>query len=201
MTVVDVNTPGYWDGVYRREWQAGGVEGGMRDYGPIHDAIVELVPRGAHVLDIACGPGLLCRKVALRYPGASVVGVDFSAYALERNSERDRGLRIDYVLLDVRTELRSLRRTFDVVTMCEIVEHLAEPQRVVTDAMASLRQDGLFVLTCPHDDEIEDPEHLGLWGHDDVFHLLAPYGDRVTFVHFPPPYYSPWLMAYLRKGA
>jgi 2-polyprenyl-3-methyl-5-hydroxy-6-metoxy-1,4-benzoquinol methylase len=198
---VDINTPGYWDAVYRREWESGRIEGGARDYAPIHDAIVELVTSGARVLDVACGPGLLCRKIALRCPGASVVGVDFSPYALERNRHRDHDLPVEYVVLDVRTELRSLRRTFDVVTMCEIVEHLAEPERVVADAMALLEAGGLFVLTCPHDDEIEDPEHLRLWGHDEVFHLLAPYGERVTFVRFPPPYYSPWLMGYLRKGA
>ena len=196
---MDLNTPEYWDDVYRDEWERGELEGGRRDYGPIHDAIVELVPPGSCVLDVACGLGLLCRKIAERRAEAAVVGVDFSGYTIERNRERDRRLPIEYLQLDVRTELPSLRREFDVVTMCEIVEHLAEPERVVEEAMGLLRPGGVFVLTCPHDDEIEDPEHLRLWGHDEVFHLLAPYGDRVTFVHFPPPYYDGWLMAYLTK--
>jgi len=198
---VDLNTPGYWDGVYRREWEAGGIDGGPRDYGPIHEAIVQLVPPDVRVLDVACGHGLLCRKIATRVAGARVVGVDFSAYAIDRNTVRDRELAVEYVLLDVRTELPLLPAEFDVVTMCEILEHMSGPGRVVADAMSLLRDGGLFVLTCPHDDEVLDPEHLRLWGHDDVFHLLEPYAGSVTFVHFPPPYFSPWLMAYLRKGA
>jgi 2-polyprenyl-3-methyl-5-hydroxy-6-metoxy-1,4-benzoquinol methylase len=198
---VNVNTPAYWDEVYRREWERGGIDGGPRDYGPIHDAIVALVPPQSRVLDVGCGLGLLCRKLALRCDDASIVGVDFSAHALDRNRGRDRWLPVEYVVLDVRSELPSLRERgeFDVVTMCEILEHLEEPERVVADAMSLLRPGGLFVLTCPHDDEVEDPEHVRLWGHDEVFHLLAPYADSVTFTHFPPPYYSPWLLAHLTR--
>jgi 2-polyprenyl-3-methyl-5-hydroxy-6-metoxy-1,4-benzoquinol methylase len=196
----NLNTEEYWDGVYRLECEAGELEGGKRDYGPIHEAIVEVVPAGATVLDVACGLGILCRKIVTRRPETSVVGVDFSGYTIARNNERDAHLPIEYRQVDVRTELSGVGRVFDVVTMCEVLEHLTEPERVVADAMALLRPAGLFVLTCPHDDEIEGPEHLRLWGHDQVFHLLAPYSDRVTFVHFPPPYFSPWLMAYLTKS-
>jgi 2-polyprenyl-3-methyl-5-hydroxy-6-metoxy-1,4-benzoquinol methylase len=195
---LDLNTPEYWDRVYRHEWEND--ELGRRDYGPIHDAIVELVPPGARVLDVACGVGLLCRKIVEQRTGTTAAGVDFSGYTLERNRRRDAGLPIEYVQVDVRTGLPALDGGFDVVTMCEIVEHLAEPERVVGDAMGLLRPGGLFVLTCPHDDEIDDPEHLRLWGHDEVFHLLEPYGRRITFAHFPPPYFHPWLMAYLTKA-
>jgi 2-polyprenyl-3-methyl-5-hydroxy-6-metoxy-1,4-benzoquinol methylase len=196
---VNWNTSAYWDDVYRAEWSRGGIDGGIRDYGPIHDAIVELVPEDSSVLDVGCGFGLLCRKLALRRPGVSVTGVDFSEYVLERNRARDRDLPIEYVLLDVRTELRSLGHEFDAVFMCEVLEHLEEPERVVADAMASLRPGGLFALSCPHDDAIPDPEHLRQWGHDEVVHLLAPFADSITFTHFPPPYYHPWLLAHLRK--
>ena len=195
----DLNTPTYWDEVYRDEWAQGKLEGAHRDYGPIHDAVVELVAPGSRVLDVGCGLGILCRKIAARRSGTRVVGVDFSAYAIERNRDRDRGLPIEYVRLDVRSELPTLEGAFDAVTMCEILEHLTEPERVVADALALLRPGGLFVLTCPHDQEIDDPEHLRLWGHDEVFHLLAPYGERISFVHFPPPYYSAWLLAHLTK--
>jgi hypothetical protein len=56
------------------------------------------------------------------------------------------------------------------------------------------------VLTCPHDDGIPDPEHLRTWGHDEIFHLLSKYSDTVSFVHFAPPYFHIWLMAYLTKA-
>jgi 2-polyprenyl-3-methyl-5-hydroxy-6-metoxy-1,4-benzoquinol methylase len=197
----NINTPHYWDGVYRHEWESGNVLGGNyhRDYAPIHDAVIGLIKDGSSVLDIACGAGLLCRKIKQRLPITQVLGVDFAQYTIERNLKNDGGLGVEYRCLDIRNSLGSLNRQFDVVMMCEILEHLDEPEAVVGSALNLLKTGGRFILTCPHNDEIPDPEHVRFWGHDEVFHLLAPYSDTVSFVHFPPPYFHIWMMAYLTK--
>ena len=202
MSLTNINTADYWNKVYGQEWESGraSAEDYSRDYGPIHDAIVELIPDGTEVLDIACGPGLLCRKIKQRLPLTRVTGVDFAQYVLAKNQERDRALGIVYQCLDIRTALRSLGKQFDVVCMCEILEHLEEPEAVLADAFALLKTGGRFILTCPHNDGIPDPEHLRLWDHDDIFHLLAPFSSAVTFVHFPPPYFHVWMMAHLTKS-
>lgn len=198
----NINTPEYWNGIYRQEWESGSVLGGNyhRDYGPVHDAVIGLVPAGSSVLDIACGTGLLCRKISQFVPGAKVLGVDFAEYTIRQNQERDRELGIEYRRVDIRHSLDSLTTRFDVVTMCEILEHLEEPERVVAEAMALLKTGGRFILTCPHDDAIPDPEHVRCWGHDELFHLLAPYSSSVSFMHFPPPYFHIWMLAHLVKA-
>ncbi len=202
MTRTNINTPEYWDGIYRREWESGQVTGGnySRDYAPIHDAVIGLIADGSRVLDIACGAGLLTRKIKERLPASEVMGVDFSRYTIAQNQKRDQSLGIEYRCLDLRHALASLGREFDVVTMCEILEHLEQPQEVVAAALGLLRVGGRFILTCPHENEIPDPEHVRCWGHDEVFHLLEPYSDTISFVHFPPPYFHVWMMAYLTKG-
>jgi len=129
-----------------------------------------------------------------------VLGVDFAQYMIERNQERDRSLGVEYRCLDIRNSLKALDRQFDVVCMCEILEHLEQPEDVVGDAMERLRPGGLFVLTCPHATGIPDPEHVRVWDHDELFHLLAPYSSAVTFLHFPPPYFHVWMMAHLTKA-
>ncbi len=201
MTTANLNTPEYWDQVYRQEWESGLASGPeySRDYGPIHDAIIELIADGDRVLDLACGAGVLCRKVKQQRPRCAVMGVDFSSYTISANQKHDQALGIEYRCLDLRHSLAAVRREFDVVTMCEILEHLEEPQAVVGAAMGLLKPGGRFILTCPHDNEIPDPEHLRCWGHDEVFHLLAPYSDTISFVHFPAPYFHIWMMAYLTK--
>lgn len=201
MNPANINTPEYWNEVYRREWESGiaGTGDYSRDYGPIHDAIIGLIEDGSRVLDVACGPGLLCRKVKERRSRAQVTGVDFSAYMIRRNQERDGSLGIVYRPLDIRHDLSSLDGPFDVVTMCEILEHLEQPEMVLAAAMKLLRPGGRFVLTCPHDDAIPDPEHVRIWGHDELFHLLAAYSDTVSFMHFPPPYFHVWMLAHLAK--
>jgi 2-polyprenyl-3-methyl-5-hydroxy-6-metoxy-1,4-benzoquinol methylase len=201
MTVSNINTPSYWDDVYRREWEAGVVESGnySRDYGPVHDAVVGLVPDGSSVFDIACGPGLLCRKIKERLPATRVTGADFSAYTVQRNQQRDAALGIRYLHLDIRNGLSSVADRFDVITMCEVLEHLDEPETVVDAAMGLLRAGGRFIITCPHDHDIPDPEHVRIWGHDELFHLLARHGRTVSFVHFPPPYFHIWMLGYVTK--
>jgi len=197
----NINTPDYWDGVYRQEWESGSVLSGNyhRDYGPIHDAVIQLIPAGSTVLDIACGAGLLCRKINQNVLGAKVLGVDFAEYTIRQNQERDRGLGIEYRCVDIRSSLASIGARFDVVMMCEILEHLEEPEAVVSQAFGLLRAGGRFILTCPHNDAIPDPEHVRCWGHDELFHLLAPYGNEVSFRHFLPPYFHIWMLAHLVK--
>ncbi len=201
MDPATLNTPDYWDNVYRHEWHSGTVltTEYHRDYGPIHDAVVQLIPERSRVLDLACGAGLLCRKIRQRVPSARVLGVDFAGFVIAQNQERDQALGIEYRCVDIRHSLGCFEGGFDVVTMCEILEHLEEPQAVVAEALNLLNPGGRFILTCPHDDAIPDPEHVRCWGHDELFHLLAPYSDTISFMHFPPPYFHAWMLAYLTK--
>ena len=195
----DLNTPAQWDETYREEGDGAFVDGGWRDYEDMHDVIVRLIPDASRVLDVGCGTGFLCRRIKQRLPGTTVVGVDFSGYALSRIRERDRDLGIEYILLDVQTDLPSLRREFDAVTLCNVLEHLQRPESALADAVGLLRTDGLLVLLCPHDDEIPDPQRVHNLGHDEVFHLLAPYAESITFTQLPPKLYKRWLMAHLSK--
>lgn len=199
---VNLNTADYWDGVYRQEWESGVVQSGNyhRDYAPIHDAAIGLIADGSRVLDIACGAGLFCRKIKQSLPSSQVLGVDFAQYTINQNRERDRDLGVDYRCVDIRHCLGSIAGPFDVVTMCEILEHLENPEAVVADALSLLKTGGRFILTCPHDDAIPDPEHIRCWGHDELFHLLAPYSSTVSFMHFAPPYFHIWMLAYLTKA-
>jgi 2-polyprenyl-3-methyl-5-hydroxy-6-metoxy-1,4-benzoquinol methylase len=199
---VNLNTPEYWDEVYRFEWDSGQVHSVKyrRDYRPIHEAIINLISDGSRVLDIGCGPGLLCRKIKLRLPAAQVMGVDFSQYTVSQNQRRDASLCIEYRRVDIRTSLAELGGLFDVVLMCEVLEHLDEPEQVVAAAFGLLKPGGRFILTCPHDNEIPDPEHVRIWGHDQLFHLLAPYGETISFMHFASEYYRAWMLAYLTKA-
>jgi SAM-dependent methyltransferase len=198
----NINTPDYWDGVYRGEWESGqvGTPEHVRDYGPMHDVVLSLVPPQSRVLDVGCGAGVLCRKLASSVPGVAVTGVDFSEFAIESNRELDAELEIEYVCLDITASLGELEGPFDVVTMCEVLEHLDEPEQVIEEVMSLLRPGGLFIVTCPHDDQVPHPEHVREWGHDEVYHLLAPYADAVTFRSIPRPR-DRWLLAHATTHA
>jgi SAM-dependent methyltransferase len=165
----------------------------------VHEAILSLIPPESRVLDVACGTGILCRKIKRRRPSASVTGIDASAYAIKRNTEMDRNLDIEYIRGDVRTGLDTLRGDYDVVILHDIVEHLDDAPAVTDAAAALLCSSGLLIITCPHDDGVPHAAQVRRWGPDQLFHLLARYGRRVSFQHFDPPRQE-CLLVYVAKA-
>jgi hypothetical protein len=125
--------------------------------------------------------------------------MDGSAYAITRNTRSDRDLGIEYVHGDIRTELRMLTGDYDVVIMHDIVEHLEDAAAVTDAAAALLCSGGQLIVTSPHDDGVPHTAPLRRWGHDQLFHLLARYGRRVSFQHFDPPRQE-CLLSYVAKA-
>jgi 2-polyprenyl-6-hydroxyphenyl methylase / 3-demethylubiquinone-9 3-methyltransferase len=109
----------------------------------IAEARAALVPRatrpGSLLLDLACGAGLLAPHVADH--GHRHVGLDLSPTALPQ--ARDHGvtpLRGDVLRLPFADEVA------DVVVAGEVLEHVAEPARLVEDACRVLRPGGTLVV-------------------------------------------------------
>lgn len=96
-------------------------------------------PGGGLLLDLACGAGLLAPHVAGR--GYRHVGLDLSARALpQARSHGVAPVRGDVTRLPFRSEVA------DVVVAGEILEHVPDPARVVTEACRVLRPGGTLVL-------------------------------------------------------
>jgi 2-polyprenyl-6-hydroxyphenyl methylase / 3-demethylubiquinone-9 3-methyltransferase len=94
---------------------------------------------GALLVDLACGAGLLAPHVAGL--GYRHVGLDLSAAALAQ--ARDHGVvpvRADVLRLPLRDEVA------DVVVAGEVLEHVADPDRLVVEACRVLRPGGTLVV-------------------------------------------------------
>jgi 2-polyprenyl-6-hydroxyphenyl methylase/3-demethylubiquinone-9 3-methyltransferase len=96
----------------------------------------------ARVLDVGCGGGLLGEGMAER--GARVLGIDRAAENIAAASQHaaQRGLTIDYQCVDVERVANEAPGTFDIVTCLEMLEHVPEPQRIVTACAQALRPGG-----------------------------------------------------------
>jgi 2-polyprenyl-3-methyl-5-hydroxy-6-metoxy-1,4-benzoquinol methylase len=117
-------------------------------------------------LDVGCGAGALMR--AARARGWEVIGTEVSPPAAEALRAQD---------LDVRLgELETLDLPeFDVVSLVEVVEHVPDSRRLVSDAAGLLRPGGVMYITTPHGrgvsarilrtgwSAITPPEHLQLF--------------------------------------
>jgi 2-polyprenyl-6-hydroxyphenyl methylase/3-demethylubiquinone-9 3-methyltransferase len=98
--------------------------------------------KGARVLDVGCGGGLLAEGLASR--GARVTGIDMAPenVAAAAHHAVAGALTIDYCCVDVEELARERAGAFDVVTCLEMLEHVPEPEHIVAACAAVVRPGG-----------------------------------------------------------
>ena len=101
--------------------------------------------QGRDVLDLGCAGGFMAEALALR--GANVTGIDPAADAIDaaRAHARESGLRIGYDV-GVGEALPYHRASFDAVVCVDVLEHVADLAKVLSEVVRTLRPGGLFLF-------------------------------------------------------
>ncbi|MGH2856705.1 MAG: class I SAM-dependent methyltransferase [Solirubrobacteraceae bacterium] len=103
------------------------------------------VAAGDRVLDLGCGTGDL--SAALMAAGARVVAVDIAEAALRRARARHPDLELALVPIDGPLPLDD--GAFDVVWSSEVIEHVADTARWLSEVRRVLAPGGRLLLTTP----------------------------------------------------
>ena len=98
---------------------------------------------GVRLLDIGCGGGVLTEEFVTM--GCKATGVDLSPRSIEiaRMHAAQTGLSIDYQVGSA-THLSFEPASFDVVSCCDVLEHIHEWKQVIAEARRVLKPGGLF---------------------------------------------------------
>ncbi len=101
--------------------------------------------QGIKVLDIGCGGGLSCEFLAKR--GANVSGIDLSSNSIKVAQEhaKNANLQIDY-RCGVAEDIPYDTNTFDVVVCFDVLEHVTDWEKVISEAYRVLNKNGLFLF-------------------------------------------------------
>jgi 2-polyprenyl-6-hydroxyphenyl methylase/3-demethylubiquinone-9 3-methyltransferase len=104
-----------------------------------------LDPRGIRALDIGCGGGFLAEEFARL--GCQVVGVDPSAVSIEtaRRHATATGLDVDY-RVGTGEQLPMADGEFDLAYCCDVLEHVADLDAVISETARVLKPEGIFLF-------------------------------------------------------
>ncbi len=99
--------------------------------------------KGMEVLDLGCGQGAFSQR--LIDAGMIVDGADLDV------SQIKAGIRNRYQMdLNKARVTESIPGRYDMIVAMEIIEHLNDPWKYLSDAVSLLRNEGLIVLTTPN---------------------------------------------------
>ena len=103
--------------------------------------------RGARVLDVGCGGGLLSE--ALAREGAVVTALDLSPDLVEiaKLHLLESGLKVDYRLQSVESLAAEMPAAFDAITCMEMLEHVPDPGAILAACATLLKPGGRLVLS------------------------------------------------------
>jgi SAM-dependent methyltransferase len=155
-------------------------------------------------LDLGCGDGAFTGELAgvVR----SVVGADVAEAALSRARGRHPGL--DFQLVPITGPLPFPEHSFDLVWSSEVIEHVADTARWLSEVRRVLAPRGRLLLTTPNHSRLalalggierySDPlgDHLHLYSRGSLRRLLDEFGfAQVTVRSAGRAPLRPWLLA------
>lgn len=104
---------------------------------------------GGSVLDIGCGGGGMAAGLKDYRPDLNVAGIDISKKALAQAKRNFRN--VDFVYGDILKLSKYTEKKFDAIIMYDVLEHVAEPTKLLGEIHRSLKKEGVFCFFVPLD--------------------------------------------------
>jgi SAM-dependent methyltransferase len=134
---------------------------------PLFGALKKQFPRGSTLLDYGCGPGWFLAHAQAHF---KTVGIDFSRQALidaKKNSANSHLILGDESVLDELTP-----DAFDLITLFDVLEHVADPKPILSSLHRLLKRPGLLAISVPNGNSVlRIKRDTQWWGYADPSHL------------------------------
>ncbi|SKA46078.1 ubiquinone biosynthesis O-methyltransferase [Chitinophaga eiseniae] len=113
----------------------------------ITESLQKEIPANAHVLDVGCGNGVISRH--LGQFGYNVLGIDISQKTIDVARSKNKLPNVAFEAISAE-ELTAKGQQYDAVICSEVLEHLHHPEVLLRTIYASLKDNGILVVTVPN---------------------------------------------------
>lgn len=133
---------------------------------------------GKRVLDVGCGDGIFL-DLARKSGASELFALDISADALGRVKNLLNGFPGLHINQGRAETLPFTDRSFDVVSILEVIEHLDHPDAAIAECRRVVKLDGIVIVSVPNDELIpqDNPHHKHRFTHNRLLGLMRQ--------HFP----------------
>ena len=104
--------------------------------------------RGLRIADLGCGTGR--HTLTMARAGAQVTAVDFSMGMMAKARGKPGAETVQFIRHDLSCGLPFASRTFDRVTCCLVLEHIADLDRIIGEMARICRPEGRILLSDLH---------------------------------------------------
>jgi SAM-dependent methyltransferase len=179
--------------IYQRDQYAkGGI--GVR-YWDYRDDVAFRYVTGDVIVDVGCGEGITLEKLLKTFPGKNIRGVDAEA----ENIEICTAHKLPVIAGDV-YQLPFEDDIVDCILFSEVIEHLDQPERALSEIRRVLRPGGRVIIIFPNDfmfkisrimtgmikEAFYDPGHVKQWTPGTIRKSLGSLGFSVITGHSLP---------------
>lgn len=155
-----------------------------------YQQVVDLISKHKKpsILDIGCGDGVLLWLISQR-SHARLFGIDTDQTSLKaaRRALADRGVKATLKQANA-YQLPFSPRSFDVVVATEIIEHLANPDKMLTQIKSVLKPNGKAIITTVVKLQAspEDKMHVQEYSQEELQRLLKKHFNSVKISRSHP---------------
>lgn len=151
------------------------------------ETIEKFSDKKGKLLDVGAASGFFLEIAGKR--GWDISGVEISEFAASK--AREKGLE---VITGIIEDLRNRGEHFDVITMWDVIEHLADPGKALDVAYKLLSNNGIIAINTPDSGclfagimgknwhSLIPPEHLTIFNQRNLPYLLKKRGFKVLFI-------------------
>ena len=150
--------------------------------------VIRLKGRNIKILDVGCAYGFLIEQA--RELGLDAYGLEYSKYAIEKSKVKE------YIVHGSAESMPFPSLSFDVIFAFDVVEHLPNPEKAISEFSRVLKDNGILILTTPHPkypgDWIHDPTHINVHVPEYWVNNLKSNGFKIKLFYIPAflKYYS-----------